>query len=76
MLDRLVPLLVEEVEASGEGLGRRLIEVVDLLAVEAIRDEREPLLEVLVDGGIDLSDGIACVLGIQRLLGRSHVGHA
>ena len=70
MLDGLVPLLIEEVEACGEGLGCSLVEVVDLLAVEAVRDERKPLRELLVDGGIDLGDGITRVLGVERLLGR------
>ena len=74
VLDRLIPLLIEEVEASGERFGSSLIEVVGLLLVVAIRDEGKPFGEVLIDSCIDLSDGITSVLGVQRHLRGRHVG--
>ena len=76
MLDRLVPLLIEEVEASGERFGSSLIEVVGLLLVVAIRDEGKPFGEVLIDSRIDLSDGITRVLGVQRHFRGRHIGDA
>ena len=76
MLDRLVPLLIEEVEAGGERFGSSLIEVVGLLLVVAIRDEGKPFGEVLIDSRIDLSDGITRVLGVQRHFRGRHIGDA
>ena len=76
MLDRLIPLLIVEVEASGERFGSSFIEVVGLLLVVAIRDEGKPFGEVLIDSCIDLSDGITRVLGIQRHLRGRHIGDA
>ena len=76
MLDRLIPLLVVEVEACGEGFSSSLIEVVGLLTVEAIRYEREPFGEVLVYRCIYLGDRVTLVLRIERHLGRRHIGYA
>jgi len=76
VLDRLVPLLIEEVEASGESFGSGLVEVVGLLLVVAIRDEGKPFGEVLIDSRIDLSDGVTRVLGVQRHFRGRHIGYA
>ena len=76
MLDRLIPLLVVEVEACGEGFSSSLIEVVGLLTVEAIRYEREPFGEVLINSRIYFSYTVARVLRIERLLGSRHIGYS
>ena len=75
MLDGLVPLLVEEVEACCEGFGCCLVEVAFLLRVVTVRDERKSFGKVLVDGGIDLCHRVALVLRVQRLLGQRAVGY-
>ena len=73
---RLVPLLIEEIEAGGEGVGRAGVEVIFRNAVIGVAHILEGKFQVALDLGVHLGYIAAVILGIELLLHHLHVGDA
>ena len=64
VLDSLFRFLIIEIETRGESIRGLLVEVVLRHSVVIVADERESLLEILIDLCIDLSHRLPFVLRI------------
>ena len=73
--DALVPLLIEQVEACGEGISGLPVEVILGLLVIRIVDQRQTVLQIVVDTLVNSGHRSAVVLGIERRLRLGDIGN-